>query len=76
MVDFRQAIPPEGAHPIEDAAAIRLCLDYLRDEAKRLGLPFASHLIGVAAEAVGDAIALSRKADAFSETTVHNTMVN
>ncbi|MEQ8356407.1 MAG: hypothetical protein RH942_12770 [Kiloniellaceae bacterium] len=45
--------------PLEDAAAIKRCLDYLRIEAERTGLPFAAHLIGVAAEAVSDSIALS-----------------
>lgn len=45
--------------PLKDAAAIKRCLDYLRIEAERTGLPFAAHLIGVAAEAVSDAIALS-----------------
>jgi hypothetical protein len=47
--------------PLQDAAAIKRCLDYLRIEAGRTGLPFAAHLIGVAAEAVSDAIALSEK---------------
>ncbi|MGE5768142.1 MAG: hypothetical protein ACM35H_13205 [Bacteroidota bacterium] len=47
--------------PLKDAAAIKRCLDYLRIEAERTGLPFAAHLIGVAAEAVSDAIALSEK---------------
>jgi len=47
--------------PLQDAAAIKRCLDYLRIEAERTGLPFAAHLIGVAAEAVSDAIALSEK---------------
>lgn len=47
--------------PLKDAAAIKRCLDYLRIEAERTGLPFAAHLIGVAAEAVSDSIALSEK---------------
>lgn len=47
--------------PLQDAAAIKRCLDYLRIEAERTGLPFAAHLIGVAAEAVSDSIALSEK---------------
>lgn len=47
--------------PLQDAAAIKRCLDYLRIEAQRTGLPFAAHLIGVAAEAVSDSIALSEK---------------
>ncbi len=53
--------------PLEDAAAIKRCLDYLRNEAERTGLPFAAHLIGVAAEAVSDAIALSEKSVARVE---------
>ena len=52
--------------PLEDAAAIKRCLDYLRNEAERTGLPFAAHLIGVAAEAVSDAITLSTKSAAHS----------
>lgn len=48
--------------PLKDATAIKRCLDYLRIEAERTGLPFAAHLIGVAAEAVSDSIALSEKA--------------
>lgn len=47
--------------PLEDATAIKLCLDYLRNEAERTGLLFAAHLIGVASEAVSDSIALSEK---------------
>jgi len=47
--------------PLQDAAAIKRCLEYLRIEAQRTGLPFAAHLIGVAAEAVSDSIALSEK---------------
>lgn len=47
--------------PIKDAEAIKRCLDYLRIEAERTGLPFAAHLIGVAAEAVSDSIALSER---------------
>jgi hypothetical protein len=47
--------------PLQDATAIKRCLDYLRIEAERTGLPFAAHLIGVAAEAVSDSIALSEK---------------
>jgi len=53
--------------PLQDAAAIKRCLDYLRIEAERTGLPFAAHLIGVAAEAVSDAIALSEKSVARLE---------
>jgi hypothetical protein len=47
--------------PLQDAAAIKRCLEYLRIEAQRTGLHFAAHLIGVAAEAVSDSIALSEK---------------
>jgi len=47
--------------PLEDATAIKRCLDYLRNEAERTGLHFAAHLIGVASEAVSDSIALSEK---------------
>ncbi len=47
--------------PLQDAAAIKRCLDYLLIEAQRTGLHFAAHLIGVAAEAVSDSIALSEK---------------
>jgi hypothetical protein len=47
--------------PLQDAEAIKRCLDYLRIEAERTGLSFAAHLIGVAAEAVSDSIALSEK---------------
>ena len=47
--------------PLRDAAAIKRCLDYLLIEAQRTGLHFAAHLIGVAAEAVSDSIALSEK---------------
>jgi len=53
--------------PLQDAAAIKRCLDYLRIEAERTGLPFAAHLIGVAAEAMSDSIALSEKSVARVE---------
>ncbi|MGB0671207.1 MAG: hypothetical protein ACPGNT_06890 [Rhodospirillales bacterium] len=36
----------------DEAAAIRECLEYLEERARRSGLLFAGHLIGVAAEAV------------------------
>ncbi|WP_193369934.1 hypothetical protein [Pelagibius marinus] len=49
------------SNPLQDAAAIKRCLEYLRIEAERTGLHFAAHLIGVAAEAVSDSIALSEK---------------
>jgi hypothetical protein len=63
MPDSKSSDPIElKAHdPLQDAAAIKRCLDYLRIEAERTGLPFAAHLIGVAAEAVSDSIALSEK---------------
>lgn len=47
--------------PLQDASAIKRCLEYLRIEAQRTGLHFAAHLIGVAEEAVSDSIALSEK---------------
>jgi len=53
--------------PLQDAAAIKRCLEYLRIEAERTGLHFAAHLIGVAAEAVSDSIALSEKSVARLE---------
>src|SRR3546814_11822832 len=42
--------------PLQDATPIKRCLDYLRIEAARTGLPSAAHLIGVAAETVSDSI--------------------
>lgn len=53
--------------PLQDAEAIKRCLEYLRIEAKRTGLSFAAHLIGVAAEAVSDSIALTEKSVAQVE---------
>lgn len=53
--------------PLQDAAAIKRCLEYLRIEAERTGLSFAAHLIGVAAEAVSDSIALSEKSVARAD---------
>ncbi len=53
--------------PLQDAEAIKRCLEYLRVEARRTGLPFAAHLIGVAEEAVSDAIALTEKSVAQVE---------
>ncbi|MGF1630764.1 MAG: hypothetical protein ACFCUT_14920 [Kiloniellaceae bacterium] len=63
MSEFKNNDPIELKRhdPLQDADAIKRCLDYLRIEAERTGLPFAAHLIGVAAEAVSDAIALSEK---------------
>ena len=53
--------------PLQDAEAIKRCLEYLRIEARRTGLSFAAHLIGVAAEAVEDSIALTEKSVAQVE---------
>lgn len=61
MSEKRTPIELKLNDPLQDAAAIKRCLDYLRIEAERTGLPFAAHLIGVAAEAVSDAITLSEK---------------
>jgi len=61
MSDRKDPIELKLCDPLQDAAAIKRCLDYLRIEAERTGLPFAAHLIGVAAEAVSDSIALSEK---------------
>ena len=47
--------------PLPNAEAIRQCLHYLQHEAARIGLPFASHLISVAAEAVDDAVNLTKR---------------
>lgn len=55
--------------PLEDAKAIKRCLDYLRIEADRTGLSFAAHLIGVASEAVSDSIALSEQSVARIDGT-------
>lgn len=40
--------------PLESAYAIQACLEYLQDEAARLGIVFGAHMIDVAAAAVGD----------------------
>lgn len=61
MPDSKDPIELKLCDPLQDANAIKRCLDYLRIEADRTGLPFAAHLIGVAAEAVSDSIALSEK---------------
>lgn len=61
MSDPKTPIELKLSDPLQDALAIKRCLDYLRIEAERTGLPFAAHLIGVAAEAVSDSIALSEK---------------
>lgn len=51
----------DESDPIVNVEAISQCLNYLELEATRAGLPFAAHLISVAAEAVGDSVSLSRK---------------
>jgi len=61
MSETNKPIELKLCDPLQDAAAIKRCLDYLRVEAERTGLPFAAHLIGVAAEAMSDAIALSER---------------
>ena len=61
MSDSKDPIELKLCDPLQDAAAIKRCLDYLRIEAERTGLPFAAHLIGVAAEAMSDSIALSER---------------
>ena len=61
MTDSKDPIELKLCDPLQDATAIKRCLDYLRVEAERTGLPFAAHLIGVAAEAMSDSIALSEK---------------
>jgi len=44
---------------LDAAAQLKAKLDLLHDEAQQLGLPLAAHLIGAAAEAVEEAVALS-----------------
>ena len=61
MSNTNNTIELKLCDPLQDATAIKRCLDYLKIEAERTGLPFAAHLIGVAAEAVSDSIALSEK---------------
>ncbi len=56
--------------PLPNAEAIRQCLHYLQHEAARVGLPFASHLISVAAEAVNDAVNLTKRSMATSTTHI------
>lgn len=67
MSDTNDPIELKLNDPLQDATAIKRCLDYLRIEAQRTGLPFAAHLIGVAAEAVSDCITLSEKSVARIE---------
>lgn len=54
-------MPLDHSDPLPNVEAISQCLNYLELEATRAGLPFAAHLISVAAEAVGDSVSLSRK---------------
>lgn len=61
MSESKKPIELKLCDPLQDAAAIKRCLDYLKIEANRTGLPFAAHLIGVAAEAMADSIALSER---------------
>ena len=67
MTKEKEAIEVTLCDPLQDAEAIRRCLEYLRIEARRTGLTFAAHLIGVAAEAVTDSIALTEKSVAQVE---------
>ena len=67
MSEEKKPIELRLCDPLQDAEAIKRCLDYLRVEAKRTGLSFAAHLIGVAAEAVSDSIALTEKSVAQVE---------
>ncbi len=70
------AIELKLCDPLQDAAAIKRCLDYLRIEAERTGLPFAAHLIGVAAEAVSDSITLSEKSVAQADRNGANRLTS
>ncbi|MDJ0949852.1 MAG: hypothetical protein QNJ94_13120 [Alphaproteobacteria bacterium] len=54
--------------PLPNAEAISQCLNYLQHEAARIGLPFASHLISVAAEAVDDSVNLTRRSIGLGTT--------
>ena len=67
MSEEKKPIELKLCDPLQDAEAIKRCLDYLRIEARRTGLSFAAHLIGVAAEAVSDSIALTEKSVAQVE---------
>ena len=67
MTKKNEPIELTFSDPLQDAEAIRRCLEYLRIEAKRTGLTFAAHLIAVAAEAVSDSIALTEKSVAQAE---------
>ncbi len=67
MTEDDKPIELKLCDPLQDAAAIKRCLEYLRIEARRTGLSFAAHLIGVAAEAVSDSIALTEKSVAKVE---------
>lgn len=59
MTDSRRPVL-DTMQTLQDACAIKHCLDYLQAEADRTGLRFAAHLIGVAADAVKDSIELAR----------------
>ena len=67
MSKEKEPIELKLCDPLQDAEAIRRCLEYLRVEARRTGLSFAAHLIAVAAEAVTDSIALTEKSVARAE---------
>lgn len=67
MSEEKKPIELKLCDPLQDAEAIKRCLDYLRIEARRTGLSFAAHLIGVASEAVSDSIALTEKSVARVE---------
>ncbi len=70
MKKENQSIQIEFADPSEDAAAIKECLNYLREEAERTGLSFAAHIISVAAQAVADSIARKNDFASDAETEV------
>lgn len=44
---------------IQEARSIKAALDYLTEASRKAKLPFAAHLISVAAMAVGDAIEMA-----------------
>lgn len=67
MSEEKKPIELKLCDPLQDAEAIKRCLDYLRIEARRTGLSFAAHLIGVASEAVSDSVALTKKSVAQVE---------
>lgn len=57
---------------IQKAKAIKHCLDYLAVEAKQSNLIFASHLIGVAAEALQESINVTEHAQEEVKTRRSN----